>query len=224
MPGYLVRLQHVSIVGGDDLNVRSLLDKQQFSDPLGEAAAAGISAATWPLFGQLWPSSEKLADIMQTWALDGVTVLEIGCGLALASLVVHRRRGDVTASDCHPLAEVFLQANALLNALPAIKYQTGHWGRKNDALGRFDLIIGGDVLYERGHPEDLAGFIALHANAAAEVLIIDPNRGHRSAFNRHMTSNGFSLSETAINAPMHDGSAYRGKQLHYRRDAVAVYL
>ena len=222
MPGYQVRLQHVSVIGGDDLNVRSLRDKQQFSDPLGEAAALGISAATWPLFGQLWPSSEKLADIMQTWALDGATVLEIGCGLALASMVVHRRLGDVTASDCHPLAEAFLRANLRLNALPALKYQIGHWGRDNGALGRFDLIIGGDVLYERGHPEDLAGFIALHANAVAEVLIIDPNRGHRSAFNKHMANNGFALAETAINAPMHDGTAYRGKQLHYRRGVAAA--
>ena len=221
MPGYQVRLQHVSVTGGDGLKVRSLLDKQQFSDPLGEAAAAGISAATWPLFGQLWPSSEKLADIMQTWSLDGVTVLEIGCGLALASMVVHRRLGDVTASDCHPLAEPFLQANLRLNALPALKYQTGHWSRENESLGCFDLIIGGDVLYERGHPEDLAGFIALHVNAVAEVLIIDPNRGHRSAFNKHMANNGFVLTETPIIAPMHDGTAYRGKQLHYRRGIAA---
>lgn len=224
MLGYQVRLQHVSVIGGGDLRVRSLLDKQQFSDPLGEAAAVGISAATWPLFGQLWPSSEKLADIMQMWALDGVTVLEIGCGLALASMVVHRRYGDVTASDCHPLAESFLRANLLLNALPALKYQTGHWGKENDALGRFDLIIGGDVLYERGHPEDLAGFIASHANAAAEVLIIDPNRGHRSAFNKHMANNGFALNETAITAPLHDGTAYRGRQLHYRRGVAVAPL
>lgn len=218
MPGYQVRLQRVSVLGGESLNVRSLLDKQQFSDPDGAAEAAGISAATWPLFGQLWPSSEKLADLMQTWAIDGLTVLEIGCGLALASMVVHRRFGDVTASDCHPLTESFLEANLLLNDLPALKYQVGNWGRENTALGRFDLIIGGDVLYERGHPEDLAGFIAEHANAKAEVIIIDPNRGHRSAFNKHMANNGFALTETVITAPMRDGSAYRGKQLHYRRD------
>ena len=144
MPGYRVRSQQVSIAGGADLTVRSLLDRQQFSDPLGEAAAAGISEATWPLFGQLWPSSEKLADLMQLWKIGGLTVLEIGCGLALASMVVHRRQGDITASDHHPLAETFLKANLLLNELPKLKYQTGNWGRENLALGRFDLIIGGE--------------------------------------------------------------------------------
>ena len=206
------------------MTVRSLLDRQQFSDPLGEAAAAGISAATWPLFGQLWPSSEKLADLMQVWEIGGLSVLEIGCGLALASMVVHRRQGDITASDHHPLAEPFLKANLLLNELPALKYQTGHWGRDNPALGCFDLIIGGDVLYERSHPPQLASFIQLHANAACEVLIIDPNRTNRTPFHRHMADNGFILTETAITAPLHDGSAYRGRQLRYRRTELPTAL
>ena len=217
MPDYLVRSQRVSVTGGADMIVRSLLDKQQFFDPLAEAAAAGITAATWPLFGQLWPSSEKLADLMQVWEIGGLTVLEIGCGLALASMVVHRRHGDITASDHHPLAETFLNANLLLNELPKLKYQTGNWDRENLALGCFDLIIGADVLYERSHPLLLASFIQLHANAACEVLIIDPNRANRTPFHRHMANNGFVLTETAITAPLQDGSAYRGRQLHYRR-------
>jgi len=38
-----------------------------------------------------------MADLMQIWDLDGLRVLEIGCELALASLVIHRRYGNVTA-------------------------------------------------------------------------------------------------------------------------------
>lgn len=104
--GYDVKFQRVGVGGGADLQIRSLLDKQQFSDPFGLALAAGISSATWPLFGLVWPSAQKLADLMQTWELKGKRVLELGCGLALASLVVHRREGNVTASDCHPLTEL----------------------------------------------------------------------------------------------------------------------
>jgi methylase of polypeptide subunit release factors len=68
---------------------------------------------------------------MQVRELGGRRILEIGCGLALASLVIHRRLGDVTASDCHPLASRFLDANLLLNDLPELKYQTGNWARSN---------------------------------------------------------------------------------------------
>lgn len=218
MPSYETKTERVNIAGGAPLNVRSLLDRQQFADPLGEAEALGISAATWPIFGLLWPSSHKLAELMQAMELDGRRVLEIGCGLALASLVVHRRRGDITASDCHPLTEIFLQANVSLNDLPALTYRTGHWGRDNPLLGEFDLIIGGDVLYERDQPEQLADFIALHAAQKSEVIIIDPNRGNTAAFNRVMLRHGFSCTATPIDAPLDDGSAYRGKLLRYLRD------
>ena len=219
MPGYEVKFQRVAVAGADALEIRSLLDRQQYADPFGEAEAAGISPACWPLFGQVWPSAQKLADLMQTWELGCHRVLELGCGLGLASLVVHRRHGDITASDCHPLAEAFLRANLLLNGLPALKYLTGHWGRANPALGRFDLIIGSDVLYERSHPEQLAEFIQLHAAPSAEVLIIDPDRGNRSAFNRRMADHGFVLRETRLDAPLDDGSPYRGRLLRYRREA-----
>jgi ETFB lysine methyltransferase len=218
MPGYEVMRQQVAIAGGADLLIRSLRNRQQYYDPSGAAEAAGISPACWPLFGQLWPSARKLADLMQGWDLQSRRVLEIGCGLGLASMVIHRRLGDITASDCHPLTEAFLQANLQLNQLPDLKYRAGNWGRSNPALGEFDLIIGSDVLYQRDHPEQLAGFILLHAAPRAEVLIIDPNRGNRSAFNRCMALARFSLNETMIAAPLQDGSPYRGRLLHYRRE------
>ena len=222
MPGYEVKFQCVAVAGGADLEIRSLLDRQQYADPLGEAAAAGISPACWPLFGQLWPSAQKLADLMQGWELGTARVLEIGCGLALASLVVHRREGDVTASDCHPLAQAFLKANLGLNGLPQMKFDPGNWTRDNPALGEFDLIIGSDVLYERSQPEQLAGFIELHAAPDAEVLIIDPNRGNRSAFNRCMAARGFTLTETRLDAPLDDGSPYHGRLLRYQRQTSAA--
>jgi predicted nicotinamide N-methyase len=216
--GYQIKHQQVAVAGGLELNIRSLLDIQQYYDPLGEAEKAGISPACWPLFGQLWPSAQKLADLMQVYHLGERRVLEIGCGLALASMVVHRRNGDITASDCHPLTENFLNANLLLNALPALKYSTGNWDRANPELGKFDLIIGSDVLYERNQPAALATFIDLHAAADAEVLIIDPNRGNRTAFNRQMAEHGFNLTETLIKTPLHNGNAYKGRLLKYLRE------
>lgn len=217
MPGYQVAFQNVAIAGAAGLAIRSLRDRQQYFDPLGAAEAAGISPANWPLFGQLWPSAQKLADLMQVWEFGMCRVLEIGCGLALASLVVHRRQGNVTASDCHPLTELFLNANLDLNHLPPLKYRVGNWGRSNPLLGEFDLIIGSDILYERGHPEQLAAFIQCHAATHAEVVIIDPNRGNRSGFHRQMARLGYELEELLLDAPLDDGSPYRGRCLHYRR-------
>ena len=207
----------IAVAGGADLQIRSLLDKQQWHDPQGVALALGVSSATWPLFGLVWPSAQKMADLMQTWPLNNLRILEIGCGLALASLVIHRRLGNITASDCHPYTQRFLSANLLLNALPMMAYQSGHWGRDNPLLGEFDLIIGSDVLYERDHPAQLADFIQRHAAQHAQVLIIDPNRGQRSAFNKCMSGHQFDLTQSEIVLPLHDLTPYRGSLLNYQR-------
>jgi predicted nicotinamide N-methyase len=216
---YLTRLETVSGIGAD-LQLRLLLDRQQYHDPLGEAEREGISSSAWPIFGMLWPSGRVLAQAMLTYPINGERILELGCGLALASLVVHRRGGDVTASDCHPLAGVFLRENLLLNQLPAMKYQSGNWARSNPLLGRFDLIIGSDVLYDRGQPLVLAQFIEQHAQAGAEVLIVDPDRGNRAAFNREMAARGYSHSETRIATLPGEGGKYKGRLLKYLKTAA----
>jgi predicted nicotinamide N-methyase len=227
MPGYQTKQECVPIPGTQDLHIQSLLDRQQYADPLGEAEALGISSATWPLFGMLWPSSRQLATWMAERPLvPGERILEVGCGLALASMVVHRQGADVTASDCHPLTETFLNRNIDLNDLSPLPYRHGNWGDDADTVappgrpavsGRFDLIIGSDVLYERDESGKLSSFIALHALPCAEVLIVDPNRGNRSAFNKRMGDMGFTLEEINLNSEDSDGVRYKGRLLRYQR-------
>jgi len=217
MPGYQVKFEDVAICDGADLHIRSLLDCQQFSDPEGLAEAAGISSAAWPLFGLIWPSARVLASVMQTHEIAGKRILEIGCGLGLASIVAHRRLADITASDCHPLAGAFLQHNTRLNSLPPLKYRTGNWSRGNPQLGQFDLIIGSDVMYERGQADLLSAFIETHAAPDVEVIIIDPNRGYCGGLNRNMDQRGFQLQETRMDHVQADGANYRGRMLNYQR-------
>ncbi|OYU91308.1 MAG: SAM-dependent methyltransferase [Burkholderiales bacterium PBB5] len=230
MPGYLTKQESIAIAGEDDLIIRSLLDRQQFADPLGLAEGLGISSSNWPLFGLLWPSGAHLAaHLALRPVLLGERVLEIGCGLGLASLVGHRRGADVTASDCHPLAELFLAENLRLNGLPPMKYRHGQWGKVsatavlagNQVLGEFDLIIGSDVLYERDADGTLADYIALHATPLAEVWIVDPDRGNRPAFNRDMAGHGFDRVEHRLTQSLPVGAgtslSYKGRLLVYQR-------
>ena len=128
MPGYEIKVQTLAIAGAADLQIRSLLDHDQFADHAGAAGALGISSAQWPLFGQVWPSGLHLAAVMALRPLPGSErILEIGCGLALASLVCHRRGAEVTASDIHPLAGAFLLENLRMNALAPMRYCHGNW-------------------------------------------------------------------------------------------------
>lgn len=216
MPGYQVK-HETHQLGNTSFEIRSLLNRQQFADPDGVALALGISSASWPLFGMVWPSARMLANAMQTHDLVGKRILEIGCGLALASLVIHRRLGDITASDCHPMTEAFLLENVRLNGLPHLQYQTGDWGRPNPALGRFDLIIASDVLYERDQPGSLSRFIDLHSNDPVNIIVLDPDRGNRNDFCRKMITLGFALDLQRANTTQTTGEAYKGHFLNFSR-------
>ncbi|MER1968692.1 SAM-dependent methyltransferase [Castellaniella sp. GW247-6E4] len=228
---YRIKLEEVTVPNTANLLIRSLLDQRQYHDPDGEAAQLGISSALWPLFGLLWPSAIYLAGHLALRSTrPEEQILEIGCGLALPSLVCHRRGARVTASDRHPLAGAFLRENLHLNRLPpTLRYRHGHWGpdapsaqppHAQALTGRHDLVIGSDLLYERDTPPALAGFIDRHALPSAEAWIVDANRGHRQAFNRHMARHRFVLyDEVRLNrAPCLTGAhRYKGRLLKYRR-------
>lgn len=169
------------------------------------------------------------ARLAQRPVTPGERILEIGCGLALASLVGHRRGADVTASDCHPLASSFLRENLRLNDLAPLPYRHGQWGattaredsskREDRALqGQFDVVMGSDLLYERDADGALAQFIALHTAPAGEVWITDPDRGNRNAFTRSMALHGFALAEERLQTLASPGvAAYKGRMLVYTR-------
>lgn len=221
MPGYRTR-EITHAVGGIAYRLRVLTDLQQFSDPDGHGDRLGISPAQWSLFGQSWPAGRLLAQAMLRFDIAGKRILELGCGIGLASLVLTRRGAEVVASDNHPLAEPFLAYNAALNGLPALHYRHLHWDRPLPTLGLFDAIIASDVLYERGQAERLCAVVARHALPACEVLVTDPGRGNSARFTRLLGDAGFVLDTDACPMDDEDPPPYRGRVLHYRRVPRAV--
>jgi predicted nicotinamide N-methyase len=218
MPGYTTRQQSVRL-GGHDYRIRSLSDIQQFADPDHLAQRVGISSAQWSLFGQVWPSGRLLAETMSGHDVAGKRILELGCGLGLASLVLQRRGADVVASDHHPLAGPFLAYNSALNELPAVVYRELRWDVPHDTLGRFDLVIGSDVLYERGHADLLVALLVRHTHAQSEVLITDPGRGNSAPFTRALAALGYDVVEQRGRMNEADLPPFRGRLLSYRRSA-----
>lgn len=176
---------------GDPYRLRVLSDRQQYADPDGDAERAGISCAQWPLFGQLWPAGQTLAEAMGGNPVAGRRILELGCGIGLASLVLQRRGADVLATDIHPLAETFLAYNAALNGLAAVPFRRFDWTRARPGLGHFDLIIAGDVLYEPGQAEAVADVILHYAAAEAEVVVTDARRSYAPRLAAMLTEGGF---------------------------------
>lgn len=191
-----LRLSYQTVEFGDiDIHLCTLRNKQEFHDPAGIAEKLGICSASWPIFGVIWPSSLVLAHFISDYNTQSKRILEVGCGMALSSLLLNKQHADITATDYHPEANKFLKRNALLNQDSAIAFEQVNWADTGDKLGLFDLIIGSDLLYEDNHIELLANFIEAHANPTCEVIIVDPGRGRKNKLSSRMKAFGFSSSQ-----------------------------
>jgi hypothetical protein len=112
----LLRIRYQTIEFGDvDIHLRTLRDRQQYLDVDDVAGKLGISSATWPLFGVVWVAGKR--------------ILKVGCGIALASLVLNHRFADITATNYHPEAGHFLVENVQLNKGKEIPFVRMGWGR-----------------------------------------------------------------------------------------------
>jgi len=192
-----LRLKYQTIEFGDiDIHVRTLRNRQEYSNQHDDAVNSGVTSATWPLFGVVWASGELLSHIMLDYKVKGLRILEVGCGIGLASLILNSRSADITATDHNPDAEHFLSENVLLNDGDDIPFTCTSWAELGDDLGEFDLIIGSDLLYERDHAELLSNFIERHSKQCCKVIIVDPGREHHKEFSKRMVDFGYAHSET----------------------------
>tara|TARA_R110002072_G_scaffold5527_3_gene35328 strand:+ start:13860 stop:14429 length:570 start_codon:yes stop_codon:yes gene_type:complete len=176
-----------------------LSDRQQFSDDDGEAEALGISSSQWSLFGVVWDAGKALAEYLLTADITNKRVLEVGCGIAVGSLLLNRRGADITAMDYHPEAGRFLERNVKLNGDAAIKFVRGNWNDELPDLTEFDLIVGSDLLYEDEHAEQLAAFLIRKLAPGGQIVIADPGRGFRGRFAKKLEAVGFDYQAHKIN-------------------------
>jgi predicted nicotinamide N-methyase len=127
-----------------------------------------------PYWAELWPAGLALARALPG-RLDGLLVLELGCGLGVPSLVAAARGAVVTAVDWAPDAVRLLRENARRNRL-SIAAEVADW---RSYAGRFDLALAADVLYEERNVEPL---FELLPQLAPEVLLAEPGRPHAAGF------------------------------------------
>lgn len=133
-----------------------------------------------PYWADLWPSGLALARRISGRALRGARVVELGCGLGLASLVAAHAGGRVLATDWSEAAVAMVRHNAQLNAL-AVATARVDWTDSEDlvARGPFNLVLAADVLYEQ---RNLAPLLSLLPRLGDEVWLADPGRSFTGAF------------------------------------------
>jgi predicted nicotinamide N-methyase len=129
-----------------------------------------------PYWAELWPASLALAEALPD--VQGLRVVELGCGLGVPSLVAAARGADVTAVDWAEDAIELLQENAARNGL-ALRAERRDWREPWDE--RFDLALAADVLYERRNVEPV---LARLRELAPVALVGLAKRPYEDAFLR----------------------------------------
>jgi predicted nicotinamide N-methyase len=184
-------------VDGSSIDILQLVDFEAAVDKLITylqlAGRNDILPEDCPYFGQIWAASRSLATEVSRLDLKGKTSLEVGCGLALPSIIAAKKGAICAAIDIHPDVFAFIEATLEKNALPgAINFRRENWTQFT-ADEKFDLILGSDILYENQHPSNIAEFLIRNLRPNGVAIIIDPCRWHHQEFAKTLQNNGFQV-------------------------------
>ncbi|MFL5884468.1 MAG: class I SAM-dependent methyltransferase [Thermoleophilaceae bacterium] len=146
----------------------------------------------------LWRSGVALAHEVAEAELEGLRVVELGCGLGVPSLAAARRGAEVLATDASAEALELLERNARENRL-TVETARVAWDDAGElvARGPFDLVLAADVLYERASVADL---LALFPRLGGEAWVADPGRPPVAAFHEGAERRGWSVSTSVRDA------------------------
>ncbi len=139
-----------------------------------ELQASGLPPPFWAF---AWVGGQALARFVldRPETARGRRVLSFACGGGVEALAAARAgAAEVVVNDVDPVALAAAEVNAAANGLSVSPLP----GDLLDEApgGGFDLVLAGDVFYERGVSERIADWLGGHARAGATVLIGDPGR------------------------------------------------
>jgi predicted nicotinamide N-methyase len=151
-----------------------------------------------PYWAELWPSARALARRLLEEPRPPGRVLEVGCGVALPSLALLARGVEVLATDYYDDALRFAEANAARNGLPPLPTSLLDWRAIPPDLGRFDLVLAADVLYEQRNVHVLADTLPRLVAPRGRVLLADPGRSYLGEFRAHMAGSGWVVRDLEV--------------------------
>lgn len=133
-----------------------------------------------PYWGELWPSGIALARKLSGRSLRGARVVELGCGLGVASIAAARAGGRVLATDWSWRALDAVALNAERNGA-TLETLRMSWEEPEAVVRRapWDLVLAADVLYEGPNVPLL---LDLLPRLGREVWLADPGRPPLAAF------------------------------------------
>jgi predicted nicotinamide N-methyase len=142
----------------------------------------------FPLWAKIWPAAIVLSEYVAHLKVDSArTILEIGGGLGLTSIVAASYGHRVTLSEANPDALRFARASAELNPGSPFPILSFEWNRPS-AIGRFDLLVGAEVVYREEDISLLANVFDACLAPGGEIVIAGEIRRTFDAFYKHLST------------------------------------
>ncbi|MEO7456411.1 MAG: methyltransferase domain-containing protein [Gemmatimonadaceae bacterium] len=143
-----------------------------------------------PYWADLWPSAQILANEVALMRLKGLRVLELGCGLGVVAMGAAMAGADVVATDYYDDALLFATLNVAEATGVEIQSRMVNWASMPSGLGKFDVVLASDVLYEHRYASLVADAIALTLRKGGEAIVADPGRIALDAFREECLERG----------------------------------
>lgn len=166
-----------------------------------------------PYWADVWPSSTALAGVVAALDGRGKRALELGCGLGLVTIGALRAGFDVLATDYYEDALLFARRNALSATGREPRTRHADWRAFPSDLGRFDLVLASDVLYEREYATLVASAIVASLAPGGVALVADPGRVALLSFVTACEQQGCAVGIRA-RIPWTDGTARQTITIH----------
>jgi predicted nicotinamide N-methyase len=145
----------------------------------------GAAGRPVPFWARPWPSGTALAEALSAGPPPaGARVVELGCGLAVPSIVAAQAGAEVLATDGASDAVAYA-AHSL--ALSQTTGEVAHaaWAEHGDELaerGPFDLVLAADVCYTPQNADALVRLLPRLVAPGGEVRMADPGRANARRF------------------------------------------
>ncbi len=139
-----------------------------------------------PYWAFAWPGSQALARLCldRPELVRGRSVIDFAAGCGLAAIVAAQAGArSVTAVEIDPLAVAAIGLNAALNDVAVAAVAADILDDGDTIPG--EVILAGDVCYEREMATRVWAWLGARAAAGATVLVADPGRAYLPQVGRH---------------------------------------
>ena len=152
-----------------------------------------------PLFSYFWPSARILCQTLLKEKLANRTLLEVGCGLGVPSMIACQMGASCTAIDYSPETWALFKRNILRNNIQNIDFIELDWNvYQGDGIGSFDYVVASDIIYSAHPLEKLTSFLMAQVKKTGKILISDPNRAPLKEFISVMEGAGFKVQQEQL--------------------------